>query len=46
MFFEMTDHSAVVRPRIGRLMGEGLGWVEGEQEHKRMRRLTTPSLTY
>jgi hypothetical protein len=40
------DHSEVVRPRIGRLMGEGLGWVEGEEEHKRMRKMMSPSLSY
>ncbi|KAI0704555.1 cytochrome P450 [Earliella scabrosa] len=38
-------HSEVVRPRIGRLLGEGLGWVEGEAEHKRMRHLVSPSLS-
>lgn len=38
-------HSRVVRPRIGRLLGKGLGWVEGEAEHKRMRKLVGPSLT-
>ncbi len=26
-------------------MGEGLGWVEGEREHKEMRRLSMPALT-
>ncbi|KAF8917724.1 cytochrome P450 [Mucidula mucida] len=35
----------VVRPRIARLLGKGLGWVEGEDEHKRMRRLARPALT-
>lgn len=39
------DHSIVVRPRIARLLGKGLGWVEGEDEHKRMRRLARPALT-
>ncbi|KAK0460546.1 cytochrome P450 [Desarmillaria tabescens] len=38
-------HSAVVRPRVARLLGKGLGWVEGEEEHKRMRRITRPALT-
>ncbi|OBZ74741.1 hypothetical protein A0H81_05751 [Grifola frondosa] len=38
-------HSKIVRPRVARLLGRGLGWVEGESEHKRMRRLVTPSLT-
>lgn len=42
---ENVDHSAVVRPRVARFMGEGLGWVEGEQEHKEMRRLSMPALT-
>ncbi|KAM5543816.1 hypothetical protein V8D89_002433 [Ganoderma adspersum] len=37
-------HSKVVRPRVARLLGKGLGWVEGETEHKRMRRLVSPSL--
>lgn len=40
-----SDHSNVVRPRIARLLGKGLGWVEGEEEHKRMRRLAMPALT-
>ncbi|KAI0058352.1 cytochrome P450 [Artomyces pyxidatus] len=38
-------HSSVSRPRIARLLGKGLGWVEGEGEHKRMRRLVNPSLS-
>ncbi|KAJ7618381.1 cytochrome P450, partial [Roridomyces roridus] len=38
-------HSAVVRPRVARLLGKGLGWVEGEAEHRRMRRLVAPSLS-
>ncbi|KAM5543798.1 hypothetical protein V8D89_002415 [Ganoderma adspersum] len=38
-------HSEVVRPRVARLLGKGLGWVEGEAEHKRMRRLVSPSLS-
>ncbi|EIM81807.1 cytochrome P450 [Stereum hirsutum FP-91666 SS1] len=38
-------HSRVVRPRIGRLLGKGLGWVEGEAEHRRMKQLVMPSLT-
>ncbi|EJF60561.1 cytochrome P450 [Dichomitus squalens LYAD-421 SS1] len=38
-------HSRVVRPRVARLLGKGLGWVEGEAEHKRMRRLVSPSLS-
>lgn len=37
-------HSQVVRPRIGRLLGKGLGWVEGQSEHKRMKRLVSPPL--
>ena len=40
-----TDHSEVVRPRIGRLLGEGLGWVEGEAEHRRMCQLVNPALS-
>ncbi|KAA1475626.1 cytochrome P450 [Dentipellis sp. KUC8613] len=38
-------HSKVVRPRVARLLGEGLGWVEGEDEHKRMKKLVNPSLS-
>ncbi|PBK86383.1 cytochrome P450 [Armillaria gallica] len=38
-------HSAVVRPRVARLLGKGLGWIEGEEEHRRMRRLARPALT-
>ncbi|KAH9846772.1 cytochrome P450 [Lenzites betulinus] len=38
-------HSRVVRPRVARLLGKGLGWVEGAKEHKRMRQLVSPSLT-
>lgn len=38
-------HSDVVRPRIAHLLGKGLGWVEGESEHKRMRQLVSPSLS-
>ncbi|KAI0759413.1 cytochrome P450 [Trametes elegans] len=38
-------HSHVVRPRVARLLGKGLGWVEGEAEHKRMRHLVSPSLS-
>ena len=41
----VKDHSEVVRPRVARLLGKGLGWVEGEAEHKRMRRLVSPSLS-
>ncbi|KAG1842159.1 cytochrome P450 [Suillus subalutaceus] len=37
-------HSNVVRPRIARLLGKSLAWVEGEQEHKRMRQLVATSL--
>ena len=39
------DHSEVVRPRIAHLLGKGLGWVEGEAEHKRMRQLVSPALS-
>ncbi|TFK79504.1 cytochrome P450 [Polyporus arcularius HHB13444] len=39
-------HSEVVRPRIARLLGKGLGWVEGEAEHKRMKHLVSPSLSH
>lgn len=35
----------VVRPRVARLLGKGLGWIEGEEEHRRMRRLARPALT-
>ncbi|KAI0704575.1 cytochrome P450 [Earliella scabrosa] len=38
-------HSEVVRPRIAHLLGKGLGWVEGEAEHKRMRQLVSPALS-
>lgn len=38
-------HSEVVRPRIARLLGRSLGWVEGESEHKRMRQLVAPALS-
>ncbi len=38
-------HSEVVRPRIARLLGKSLGWVEGEGEHKRMRQLVGTSLS-
>ncbi|KIK52522.1 hypothetical protein GYMLUDRAFT_88653 [Collybiopsis luxurians FD-317 M1] len=38
-------HSKVVRPRVARLLGKGLGWVEGSEAHKRMRKLIAPSLT-
>ncbi|KAJ6489643.1 cytochrome P450 [Mycena vitilis] len=38
-------HSVVVRPRIERLLGRSLGWVEGASEHKRMRGLVAPSLS-
>ncbi|KAI0644094.1 cytochrome P450 [Trametes meyenii] len=38
-------HSRVVRPRVARLLGKGLGWVEGAEEHKRMRHLVGPSLS-
>ena len=41
----VKDHSEVVPPRVARLLGKGLGWVEGEAEHKRMRRLVSPSLS-
>lgn len=41
----LVDHSQVVRPRVARLLGRGLGWVEGEAEHKRMKRLIAPSLS-
>ncbi|KAJ8590023.1 cytochrome P450 [Rhizopogon salebrosus TDB-379] len=38
-------HSEIVRPRIARLFGKSLGWVEGEKEHKRMRQLVAASLS-
>ncbi|KAJ7223153.1 cytochrome P450 [Mycena pura] len=38
-------HSVVVRPRIERLLGRSLGWVEGASEHKRMRALVAPALS-
>ncbi|KAK7060429.1 hypothetical protein VNI00_001194 [Paramarasmius palmivorus] len=38
-------HSKVVRPRVARLLGKGLGWVEGASEHRRMKRLVMPSLS-
>ncbi|KAF5388378.1 hypothetical protein D9615_000793 [Tricholomella constricta] len=38
-------HSRIVRPRVARLLGRGLGWVEGEDEHKRMRRLVSTPFT-
>ncbi|KAK7461272.1 hypothetical protein VKT23_008448 [Stygiomarasmius scandens] len=38
-------HSKIVRPRIERLLGRSLGWVEGAREHRRMRGLVAPSLT-
>ena len=44
--YPSKDHSAVVRPRVARLLGKGLGWIEGEMEHKRMRRLAKPALAY
>lgn len=40
-----VEHSKVVRPRIERLLGRSLGWVEGASEHKRMRGLVGPSLS-
>ncbi len=42
----IIDHSKVVRPRVARFLGKGLGWVEGESEHKRMKRLVAPSLSF
>jgi hypothetical protein len=42
---ESLEHSHVVRPRIERLLGRGLGWVEGEAEHKRQRKLTSPAVS-
>ncbi|TFK38920.1 cytochrome P450, partial [Crucibulum laeve] len=38
-------HSDVSRPRIERLLGRSLGWVEGDTEHKRMRQLFIPSFS-
>ncbi|KAJ7764864.1 cytochrome P450 [Mycena metata] len=38
-------HSDVVRPRVARFLGKGLGWVEGEDQHKRMKRLISPTLS-
>ncbi|KIK54686.1 hypothetical protein GYMLUDRAFT_77003 [Collybiopsis luxurians FD-317 M1] len=38
-------HSAVVQPRVSRLLGKSLGWVEGESEHRRMKKLVSSSLT-
>ena len=40
-----TEHNDIVRPRIARLLGKSLGWVEGESEHKRMRHLVSSSLS-
>lgn len=45
-FTSCIDHSKVVRPRVARFLGKGLGWVEGESEHKRMKQLVSPSLTF
>ncbi|KZP26339.1 cytochrome P450 [Athelia psychrophila] len=39
------EHNGIVRPRIARLLGKSLGWVEGESEHKRMRQLVSSSLS-
>ncbi|KZP21687.1 cytochrome P450 [Athelia psychrophila] len=39
------EHNGIVRPRIARLLGKSLGWVEGESEHKRMRQLVASSLS-
>lgn len=41
----VADHSPVVRPRMARLLGKSLVWVEGEAEHRRMRALFTPALS-
>lgn len=41
----LTDHSGVVRPRMARLLGKSLVWVEGEAEHKRMKAMFIPSLS-
>ncbi|KAL0563880.1 hypothetical protein V5O48_018182, partial [Marasmius crinis-equi] len=38
-------HSELVRPRVARLLGKGLGWIEGKEEHQRMKRLTSPGLS-
>ncbi|KAH9896523.1 cytochrome P450 [Cubamyces lactineus] len=38
-------HSEVVRPRAARLLGKGVGWVEGEEEHRRLRNQLAPALT-
>lgn len=38
-------HSEVVRPRLARLLGKSLAWVEGEPEHKRMREIFLSSLS-
>ena len=45
VLISVADHSKVVRPRVARLLGTGLGWVVGEAEHKRMRRLVSTSLS-
>jgi hypothetical protein len=42
----VKDHSEVVRPRIARFLGKGLGWIEGDAEHRRMKRLVGPSLRF
>ncbi|KAJ7626265.1 cytochrome P450 [Mycena polygramma] len=39
-------HSDVSQPRIKRMLGESLGWVEGESEHKRMQNLVSPNFSY
>lgn len=41
----LPDHSKLVRPRVARLLGKGLGWIEGEDEHKRMRKMASPSFS-
>lgn len=39
-------HSDVSRPRIRRMLGESLGWVEGESEHKRMQGLVSANFSF
>ncbi|KAF9058459.1 cytochrome P450 [Rhodocollybia butyracea] len=42
----LQEHSEVSRPRIERLLGRSLGWVEGENEHKRMSQLVVHSFSW
>lgn len=45
MIYSFSARSPMARGRIRRTLGNSLAWVEGQNEHRRMRGLVAPVLT-